>query len=89
MNPSPKVKEIKLNKWDKSFCTTKETVNKTKDDLLSRGRYLQMISVIRDSYSIYISSSCDSTFKKILIKKWAEGALPRWWRNRTGRPLFP
>ena len=36
MDPSPKVKEIKseINKWDviklKSFCTAKETTDKTK-----------------------------------------------------------
>ena len=34
MGPSPRVMEIKTNKWDliklKSFCTTKETTNKMK-----------------------------------------------------------
>ena len=33
-DPSPRVMEIKINKWDlvklKSFCTTKETINKVK-----------------------------------------------------------
>ena len=46
---SPKAKEIKseINKWDtlklKSFCTAKETSTKQKDNLLNRGKHLQII----------------------------------------------
>ena len=46
---SPKAKEIKseINKRDtlklKSFCTAKETSTKQKDNLLNRGKHLQII----------------------------------------------
>ena len=54
LNTSPRVMEIKtkINKWDlirlKSFCTTKETINKTKDSLQSWRKYLQPMFPKRD-----------------------------------------
>ena len=47
-DPRPRVMEIKtkMNKWDlmklKSFCTAKETTNKTKDNPQNGRKYLQM-----------------------------------------------
>ena len=47
-HPTPRVVEMKtkMNKWDliklKSFCTTKETINKTKDNPQNGRKYLQM-----------------------------------------------
>ena len=47
-DPPPKVTEIKtkVNKWDlmkpKSFCTAKETINKTKRQPSDGRKYLQM-----------------------------------------------
>ena len=48
LNTSPKARELKakMNYWDlmkiKSFCTAKETVNKTKRQPTEGKRYLQM-----------------------------------------------
>ena len=46
-DPLPRIMEIKtkINKWDliklKSFCTAKETINKTKDKPQNGRKYLQ------------------------------------------------
>ena len=45
----------------KSFCTVKETINKTKVYLLNGRRYMQMIFPIRGKYSKYTKNSCNST----------------------------
>ena len=48
-NPYPRIMKIKakINKWDllklKSFCTAKETINKTKDNPQTGRKYLQMM----------------------------------------------
>ena len=48
-DPSPRIMEIKaqINKWEllklKSFCTAKETINKTKDNPQTGRKYLQMM----------------------------------------------
>ena len=52
--PIPREMEIKtkINKWDlmklKTFCTAKETINKTKDNLQNGRKYLQMMQLTRD-----------------------------------------
>ena len=56
-----KNKYIKINKWDlikhKSFCRSKKkTLIKWKDNLINRGKYLQMIWQIRIEYSKYINT---------------------------------
>ena len=52
--PHPRVMEIKtkINKWVlmklKSFCTAKETINKTKDNPQNGRKYLQMKQLTKD-----------------------------------------
>ena len=54
LNSSPRVMEIKpkINKWDliklKSFCTAKETINKTKSNLQNGRKYLQTMRPTKD-----------------------------------------
>ena len=44
--------KTKISKWDliklKNFCTTKETINKTKDSTQNGRKYLQMKQPARD-----------------------------------------
>ena len=53
-DPPPREMEIKpkINKWDlmklKSFCTGKETINKTKRQPQNRKKYLQMKQLTKD-----------------------------------------
>ena len=53
-DPPPRVMKIKtkINKWDimklKSFCTAKETINKTKDNPQNGRKYLQMKQLTKD-----------------------------------------
>ena len=51
-DPTPRVIEIKINKWDlmkrKSFCTTKETINKTKRQPSEWERILANESMTKD-----------------------------------------
>ena len=53
-DPSPRTMKIKtqINKWDlmklKSFCTAKETINKTKRQPSNGRKYLQMKQLTKD-----------------------------------------
>ena len=53
-DPAPREMEIKtkIHKWDlmklKSFCTAKETINKTKDNPQNGRKYLQMKQLTKD-----------------------------------------
>ena len=53
-DPAPREMEIKtqINKWDlmklKSFCTAKETINKTEGHLQNGRKYLQMKQLTKD-----------------------------------------
>ena len=53
-DPIPREMEIKtqINKWDlmklKSFCTAKETINKTKNNSQNGRKYLQMKQLTKD-----------------------------------------
>ena len=55
--PTPRVMKIKtkINKWDliklKIFCTTKETINKWKDNPQNWRKYLPMKQLTRDLYT--------------------------------------
>ena len=54
LDPAPTEMELKtqLNKWDqmklKSFCTAKETINKTKRQPSEWAKYLQMKQLTKD-----------------------------------------
>ena len=53
-DPPPREMEIKtkINKWDlmklKTFCTAKETINKTKDNPQNGRKYLQIKQLTKD-----------------------------------------
>ena len=75
LNLFSQVKEIKakINKWDliklKDFCTAKETIYETKDNLLKGRRFSDMT----DSYLKYVNSSYNSTSNKTThLTKWTE-----------------
>ena len=70
LDMSPKARETKarMNYWDfleiKTFCTAKETVNKTKRQPKNGRRYLQMSYQIYGWYLRSIKNLTNSTLKK-------------------------
>ena len=67
-----------MNSWDfikiKSFCTAKETVDKTEDNIQNGRRYLQMSYQIKGWYPKSLKNLSNSIPKKTNhpVKKWAE-----------------
>ena len=74
-DPPPRVMQIKtkMNKWDlmkfKSFCTAKETVNKTKRQSSRWEKIFANESVDKGLISKIYKSSCSSILKKITQTK--------------------
>ena len=77
-NPSPRIMEIKINKWDllklKSFCTVKETINKIKRQptdwkkiLANDVTYKGLVSQIYKQLMMLNSIKTNNP-----LKKWAE-----------------
>ena len=73
MSPQARAAKAKINKWDdiklKTFCTVKESTNKTKKhNLLNESRHSQMIHQIRGlEYEELIEPNIEKTIN--LIKK--------------------
>ena len=78
-DPPPREMEIKtkINKWAlmnlKSFCTTKETIKKTKRQPLEWEKIFANEATNKGLISKYTSSSCSPISKKYSpMEKWAE-----------------
>ena len=73
LETSPKSSRARanMNYWDfikiKSFCTAKETVNKTKRQLTNGRRYLQTTYQIKGYYPKSIKNLSNSTLKEQII----------------------
>ena len=81
LDPSPRVMEIKtkINKWDviklKSFCTAKETINKTKRQLTEWEKIFANDATNKELISKIYRQLTQLNIKKTNnpIKQWAEG----------------
>ena len=76
----------------KSFCTPKETINKTKRQPSEWEKIFANETMDKGFIPKIYKQLMELNIKKTNnpIKKWAEGGWARWWESKTQRsPPFP